>query len=129
MKVISLKLLNIVISLYAVVRDKSFKKLGTRFQGAYSQVMWFNMVKCLTLPDALAVIMVYYSIVAQSVKNLPAMQETQVRFLSQEDLLEKETTTHSVFLPGESLGQRSLSGLENPIDRGAWQAAVIPWGH
>jgi len=129
MKVISLKLLNIVISLYAVVRDKSFKKLGTRFQGAYSQVMWFNMVKCLTLPGALAVIMVYYSIVAQSVKNLPAMQETQVRFLSQEDLLEKETTTHSVFLPGESLGQRSLAGLENPIDRGAWQAAVIPWGH
>ena len=77
-KVISLKLLNIVISLYAVVRDKSFKKLGTRFQGAYSQVMWFNMVKCLTLSGALAVIMVYYSIIAQSVKSLPAMQETQV---------------------------------------------------
>ena len=29
------------------------------------------------------------------VKNLPAMQETRVRSLSQEDPLEKEMTTHS----------------------------------
>ena len=29
------------------------------------------------------------SLVAQLVKNLPAMQETLVRFLGQEDLLEK----------------------------------------
>ena len=29
------------------------------------------------------------SLVAQTVKNLPAMQETLVRFLGQEDLLEK----------------------------------------
>ena len=34
-------------------------------------------------------------IVAQLVKNLPAMQETQVRFLGQEDLPEKEMATHS----------------------------------
>ena len=33
------------------------------------------------------------SLVAQSVKNLPAMQETQVQFLGQEDLLEKGTAT------------------------------------
>ena len=30
-----------------------------------------------------------------SIKNLPAMQETQVRFLGQEDPLEKEMATHS----------------------------------
>ena len=30
------------------------------------------------------------SLVAQVVKNLPAMQETLVQFLGQEDLLEKE---------------------------------------
>ena len=35
------------------------------------------------------------SLVAQLVKNLPAMQETWVRFLSQEDPLEKEMETHS----------------------------------
>ena len=31
---------------------------------------------------------------AQMVKNLPAMQETQIQFLGQEDLLEKEMATH-----------------------------------
>ena len=30
----------------------------------------------------------------QTVKNLPAMQETQVQSLSQEDLLEKQIATH-----------------------------------
>ena len=32
------------------------------------------------------------------VKRLPAMQETQVRFLCWEDLLEKEMATHSSIL-------------------------------
>ena len=36
--------------------------------------------------------------VAQTVKNLPAMQETQVRSPDQEDLLEKEMATHSSIL-------------------------------
>ena len=35
------------------------------------------------------------SLVAQRVKRLPAMQETWVRSLGQEDPLEKEMTTHS----------------------------------
>ena len=35
------------------------------------------------------------SLVAQSVKSLPAVQETRVRFLGQEDPLEKEMATHS----------------------------------
>ena len=38
------------------------------------------------------------SLIAQSVKNLPAMQETQVRFLGREDPLEKEMATHSSVL-------------------------------
>ena len=33
--------------------------------------------------------------VAQTVKNLPAMQETQVQSLDREDPLEKEMATHS----------------------------------
>ena len=37
------------------------------------------------------------SLIAQLVKNLPAMQDTQVRFLGQEDPLEKELATHSSF--------------------------------
>ena len=35
------------------------------------------------------------SLIAQLVKNLPAMWETQVRFLGQEDPLEKEMAIHS----------------------------------
>ena len=35
------------------------------------------------------------SLVAQMVKRLPTMQETQVRSLGWEDLLEKQTATHS----------------------------------
>ena len=38
------------------------------------------------------------SLIAQSVKNLPAMQETQVRFPGWEDPLEKEMATHSSIL-------------------------------
>ena len=38
------------------------------------------------------------SLVAQMVKRLPAMWETQVRSLGGEDLLEKEMATHSSVL-------------------------------
>ena len=42
---------------------------------------------------------VYYkcmaSLIAQLVKNLPAMQETLIQFLGQEDPLEKGWATHS----------------------------------
>ena len=41
------------------------------------------------------------SLVTQLVKNLPAMQETWVRFLGQEDPLEKEMTIHSSILAWE----------------------------
>ena len=38
------------------------------------------------------------SLVAQTVKNLPAVQETQVQFLGWKDPLEKGMTTHSSIL-------------------------------
>ena len=38
------------------------------------------------------------SLVAQTVKRLPTMQETWVQSLGQEDLLEKEMATHSSIL-------------------------------
>ena len=50
------------------------------------------------------------SLVAQTVKKPPAMQETWVRSLGQEDPLEKEMATHSSILAGESYGRRSLVG-------------------
>ena len=56
------------------------------------------------------------SLVAQRVKHLPTMQETQVRSLGWEDPLEKGMATHSSILPGQFHGQRSL-------------ADYISWGH
>ena len=47
------------------------------------------------------------SLVAQTVKCLPSMQETPVQSLGREDPLEKEMATHS-------------SSLENPMDGGTW---------
>ena len=47
---------------------------------------------------------------AQMVKNLPAMQETQLQSLGWEDSLEEVWQLTPAFLPGESHGQRSLTG-------------------
>ena len=45
---------------------------------------------------------------AQRVKNLPAMWETRVRFLGQEDPLEKELASHSSILA------QSIPWIEEP---------------
>ena len=50
---------------------------------------------------------------AQTVKNLPAMQETWVQSLGREDPLEKGMATHS-----------SILAWRIPMDRGAWRATV-----
>ena len=50
------------------------------------------------------------SLVAQMVKRLPAMRETWVQSLGQEDPLEKEMATTPVLLPGKFHGWRSLVG-------------------
>ena len=49
---------------------------------------------------------------SEMVKNLPAMQETRVLSLGQEDLLEKGMATHS-----------SILAWKTP-ETGAWQATV-----
>ena len=50
------------------------------------------------------------SLIAQMVKHLPAMQETQVQSLGGADPLEKGMATHSSILAGQFRGQRSLAG-------------------
>ena len=49
------------------------------------------------------------SLVAQMVKNLPAMWENHVQSLGWEDPMEQKMATHSVFLPEKFHGQRSLA--------------------
>ena len=53
---------------------------------------------------------------AQTVKNLPAMQETQVQSLGQEDPLEKGMATHFSILAWRMLWTEELVGYS-------------PWGH
>ena len=47
------------------------------------------------------------------VKNLPAMQETGVQSLGQENLLEKEMATHSSFLACRIPGTEEPGGLQS----------------
>ena len=51
--------------------------------------------------------------VAQMVKNVPAIQETQVQFLGQEDPLEKEMATHSSILAWEIPWTEKPGGLQS----------------
>ena len=47
------------------------------------------------------------------VKNPPAMQETQVQYLGQEEPLENETTTHSSILAWRIPWTEELGGLQS----------------
>ena len=55
--------------------------------------------------------------VAQTVKNLPAMQESWVWSVGWEDPLEEGMATHS-----------SILTWRMPVGRGNWRATVSPWG-
>ena len=58
-----------------------------------------NALRCLwVFFSELDLTVIYASLVAQMVKRLPAMRETQVRSLVREDPLEKEMATHSSIL-------------------------------
>ena len=53
------------------------------------------------------------SLMAQLVKNLPAMQEIQVQSLGWEDLLEKEMATHSSILAWRIPWTEDPGGLQS----------------
>ena len=59
---------------------------------------------------------IWPSLVAWTVKNLPAVQETQVPSLGWEIPWKRQWLRIPVFLPGDFRGQRSLVGHS-------------PWGH
>ena len=62
--------------------------------------------------------------VAQSVKNLPAMRETWVLFLGQEDPLEKEMATHSSILAWEIPWAEEPGGLQS---MGSQRPGTLPF--
>ena len=56
---------------------------------------------------------IYISLMAQIVKNLPAVQESQAPSLGQEDPLEKEMATHSSILAWEIPWAEEPGGLQS----------------
>ena len=81
-------------------------------------------VRCNHCPLCTCIRLLWASLVAQTVKCLPAMQETWVRSLGQEGPLKKEMATHSSTLawktpwteePGrlQSMGSQSRTRLSN----------------
>ena len=58
------------------------------------------------------------SLVTQSVKSLPAMQETQVQSLGGKDSLEKEVATHSCILAWRIPWTEGPGGLQSMGSQG-----------
>ena len=87
-------------------------------------------LSCILCMDSCEWLCEFTSLIAQLVKNLPAMKETWVRFLGWEDPLEKEMATHSSILAWripwteEPGGLRSM-GSQEP-DRTEWPAPLPP---
>ena len=63
------------------------------------------------------VVVQWVSLVVQTVKNLPAVQETQVRFLGGEDALEKGMATHTSILAWRIPWTEKTGGLYSPWGR------------
>ena len=64
-----------------------------------------------SLPRTTGEVQLYANMVAQMVKNQPAIQETQVQSLGQEDTLEKGMTTHCGILACRILWTEDPGGL------------------
>ena len=64
--------------------------------------------------------MVWAFLAAQTVKNLPAMQETQVQSLSWEDPLEKGMATHSSILASRIPWTKETGGLQSMESHKSW---------
>ena len=56
---------------------------------------------------------IWASLMSEMVKNLPAMWETQVESLGQEDLLEKGIATHPNILTWRIPGTKEPGGLQS----------------
>ena len=72
----------------------------------------FSLLRA-TSPVTILAVSSWASLVAQLVKNLPAVQETWVRSLGGEDLLEKGMTTHSSILAQKIPWTEKTGGLQS----------------
>ena len=104
--------------------NPTYKTVKTSYENQNLPMMstrqWPRTVSFLTLvpyPDFITYNSIFrgapdgVSLVAQMVKNLPAVQETQVQFLGWEDPLEKEMASHSSILAWRIPQREEPSGL------------------
>ena len=73
----------------------------------------FNTLLNIRIREIIEGVRTRASLVVQSVKNLPAMQETWVQFLGQEDPLEKGMATHSRVLAWRTPWTEEPGGLQS----------------
>ena len=89
-----------------------------------SKISWklFKNSECICWVSILAVILVLTKLSPgdSGVKNLPARQETRVRFLGWKNPLEKEMATHSSILAWEFLGTEEPGGLQSIVSQNIW---------
>ena len=89
------------------------KKQNNMIQHDLSYISLFKYKKRQLHTVFLSCWLVYASLVAQMVKNPPAMQEPWVWSMGQEDPLEKGMTTHSSILAWEILWTKELGRLQS----------------
>ena len=94
---------------------RQMMKPGHRVKEAFISRAGF--LSCFTPVPALAAQQIIpnlvASLVAQMVKNLPAVQESQVQSLDRDDLLEKGMATHSSILAGSIPWTEEPGGLQS----------------
>ena len=95
--------------------NKERKKVGSIQAPLKKKLIYFSIYlnSFLTLFKCLQYIFTYKYVVAQMVKNLPSVQETQVHSLGWEDPLEKEMTTHSSILAWRIPWTEEPGGLQS----------------
>ena len=93
--------------------------VGKRFHFSCLSTIWTRVT------GSYSKVIVNVSLVAQTVKNVPAMQETQVRSLGWEDPLEEEMATHSSILAWripQTEAPGRLQSMESPTGGHDWAA-------
>ena len=95
----------------AVILEFFFIHLPNKRELKQGLAIWRKKTRKETFP----LVSVKPSLVAQSVKNSPAVQETQVRSLDWEEELVKETATHSSILHWRIPWTAESDGLQSVV--------------
>ena len=103
---------NLLLGKNGEIARERMKRLG---QSRNDTQLWMCLVVKVK-SNAIKNNIAWASLVAQTVKHLPAMWETQVRFLGQEDPLEKKMAIHSSTLAWIQMTIIPTTVCKNPLE-------------